>query len=230
MAVYATDFQGGGTFEPVDPPVFLGIEPLLLALLVAIGAILFGLGWMLRNSQTGRDTDAAERIWKAVDEALKAAMKADGGALLGKAQDVDRVIRQQLGATLAVGSGLTTWLDPLSKALEGQRPVSHDHPHDEEPHGHDEGHEGDDAGEHAETTHSGAVTQITVVNAGATHATGSRRHGRGSHGGDGHGASLTRREQDHALRAAIADLNDHWRLKSERIGEMRAAHRELSSD
>ena len=44
------------------------------------------------------------------------------------------------------------------------------------------------------------------------------------------GGDLTPRERDHALRAAIADLNDYWRLKSERIGEMREAHRELSAD
>ncbi len=225
MAVYASDFQGGGVFEPVDPPVFLGLEPLMLALLVAIGAILFWLGWMYRNSQTGRDPDAAERIWKAIDDSLKAAMKADGSALIGRAEEVERTIRRNLGATLAFGEGLGAELKRLDDALDGRRPESHD-PHPE----HDEEEHASDTGEHAESAHSGAVTQITVVNGVREGGTPGRRHSGSGHSGGGHATHLTPRERDHALRAAIADLNDYWRLKSERIGEMRAAHRELSSD
>ncbi len=231
MAVYATDFQGGGTFEPVDPPVFLGIEPLLLALLVAIGAVLFFLGWQLRNSQTRRDPDAAEGIWKAIDDAIKAAMKADGGSLVGKAEDVDRVIRNKLGATLAIANGLNPGLDSLRAALDGRRHVPHAHGHaeshgDHGEHDHDD-HADDDHG--AEDSSSASVTQITVINGNRE----GRRSGTGRGGGGrtpDHGGSLSPRERDHAIRAAIADLNDWWRHKGERIGEMRDAHRELSSD
>ena len=234
MAVYATDFQGGGTFDPVDPPVFLGIEPLLLALLVAIGAVLFFLGWQLRNSQTRRDHDAAESIWKAIDDAIKAAMKADGGSLVGKAEDVDRVIRNKLGATLAIANGLNPGLASLKAALAGRRHMAHSHA---EPHGdhdepaHDDHADGDHGSEAASPT---AVTQITVIN--GVREGGRRSEGEGSggghsgHGGHGSGGPLSPRERDHAIRAAIADLNDWWRHKGERIGEMRDAHRELSSD
>jgi hypothetical protein len=234
VAVYSSDFQGAGTFEPVDPPLFLGIEPLLLALLVVLGAILFWLGWQLRSNQTARDTDAAERIWKAIDDALKTAMKADGSALVGRAEEVERTIRRNLGATLAIGKGLCAGLKSLNAALDGHRPGHHDSHSDPHPE-HDDTEHTDEAGDHTESAHSGAVTQITVVNGvreGGTsgrHPAGSGHSGSGHHGG-GHGAHLTPRERDHALRAAIADLNDYWRLKSERIGEMREAHRELSAD
>lgn len=234
MAVYPTEFQAPDAYEAVDSPVFLGVDPLLLALLVAIGALLFFLGWMLRNSQTRRDPDAAERIWKAIDDALKAAMKADGGSLVGKAEEVERTIQRNLGATLALCKGLCSGLNTLKTALDGRRPGSHDDHHAPES-DHDDAEHGDDAVEHAEATPSGAVTQITVVN-GVREAGGPGRghsgagHSGSGHSGGGHGTHLTPRERDHAIRAAIADLNDHWRHKSERIGEMQAAHRELSAD
>lgn len=231
VAVFASDFQGGGVFEPVEPPVFLGIEPLLLALLLAIGAVLFFLGWQLRNNQTSRDPDAAESIWKAIDDAIKAAMKADGGSLVGKAEDVDRIIRKRLGATLAIAHGLAPGLDSLKSALAGRRHVPHTHPHSEPHDGHDApGHDDpadDDCG--PEASSSTSVTQITVINGvregrrtgGDTPAGGTSRPDSGS---------LSPRDRDHAIRAAVADLNDWWRHKSERMGELRAAHRELSAD
>lgn len=231
MAVHATDFQGGGAFEPVDPPVFLGLDPLFLALLVALGALLFLLGWMLRSGQTRRDPDAADAIWKAIDDALKAAMKADGGALAGKAEDVERVIRKRLGATLSIANGLNPGLASLKAALAGQRHTPHAHAEAHDDHGDHDHDEPADDGHATETSSSTSVTQITVIN-------GVRERGRGGgagggghgHGGHDHGGSLSPRERDHAIRAAIADLNDWWRHKGERIGEMRAAHHELSSD
>lgn len=232
MAVYASDFQGGGVFEPVDPPVFLGLEPLFLALLVALGALLFFLGWMLRNGQTRRDPDAADSIWKAIDDALKAAMKADGGALVGRAEDVDRVIRKRLGATLAIAHGLNPGLDSLKAALEGRRPAPHGHAHADthEDHG-DQGHD-----DHADEDHDvddtslPTVTQITVINGNREARRSGTGHGGSHHTPHAHGGSLSPRERDHAIRAAIADLNDWWRHKEARIGEMRSAHSELSAD
>lgn len=231
MAVHATDFQGGGVFEPVDPPVFLGLDPLFLALLVALGALLFVLGWMLRNSRSSRDPDAAEAIWKAIDDALKAAMKADGGSLAGKAEDVERVIRKRLGATLSLANGLNPGLVSLKAALAGQRHAPHAHAEAHEDHG-DHGHDepGDD-GHATEASSPASVTQITVINGVREGARGGGSGGGGhGHSGPDHGGSLSPRERDHAIRAAIADLNDWWRHKSERIGEMRAAHHELSTD
>lgn len=234
VAVYPTEFQAPVAYEAVDSPVFLGLDPMLLALLVAIGALLFFLGWLLRNSQASRTPDAAERIWKAIDEALKAAMKADGGSLVGRAEEVERTIQRKLGATLALCKGLCSGMNALKTALEGRRPGSPDDHHGTEA-DHDEAEHGDDAGDHAESPPSGAVTQITVVNGvreagGAGRGHSGSRHTGSSHTGGGHSTHLTPRERDHAIRAAIADLNDHWRHKSDRIGEMQAAHRELSAD
>ncbi len=229
MAVYASDFQGGGVFEPVDPPVFLGLEPLFFALLVAIGAILVLLGWHLRGGRTRPASDGAEAIWKAIDDALKAAMKADGGSLTGKAEDVERVIRTKLGATLALGRGLLPGLEALAAALAGRphtpRPLTDpdegtDRPGEDPP---------DEPASDESSSTSATVTQITVINGHPDR--GGSGHGNGGHTpGGGHDRSLSRRERDHAIRAAIADLNDWWSRKDERIQTLRAAHSELSAD
>ena len=39
----------------------------------------------------------------------------------------------------------------------------------------------------------------------------------------------TEAERRQAIRQAVSDLNDHWRLKEARIAEIEAAHRELSA-
>lgn len=231
VAVYPTEFQAPDAYEAVDSPLFLGLEPLLLAILVALGALLFFLGWMVRNAQTRRDPDAAGSIWKAVDDALKAAMKADGGSLVGKAEDVERVIRKRLGATLSIAHGLNPGLASLKAALAGQRHVPHAHAETHDDHD-DPGHDKPaDDGPATESSSSTSVTQITVINGVRERGQGGGPGGGGGgHGGHDHGGSLSPRERDHTIRAAIADLNDWWRDKDARIREMRAAYSELSAD
>ncbi|MBN8529785.1 MAG: hypothetical protein J0M36_11220 [Caulobacterales bacterium] len=232
VPVNGADFDADRGFEPTGPDILFSLPPMMLALLVLLGLALFALGWFLKDAQSPRRRDAADSIWKAVDDALKAAMKADGGSLVGKAEEIQRVIERRLGATVKIAGGLAPGLDALKRALDGRPPDAHaadahdhdDHGNDDHGHGHghDESH-GSGHDEHGAASGHGAVTQITIVNGAAS--------GAGEGGGGSHGpAPLTPRQRDHAIRAAVSDLNERWRDKTARIDEMRAAHRELSAD
>lgn len=233
VPVNGAGFGADPAFEPTGPQVFFSLPPMMLALLTLLGLALFALGWFLKEAQAPRRRDDADSIWKAVDDALKAAMKADGAALIGKAEDLKKVVDKRLGATLKLAGGLAGPVAALTAALQGEAHEPHGHGHDDahghDDHGHDAGHGAGHADSHAaQTRHeAGPVTQVTIIN------------GASAHGGDGHGpdhggghkpSPLTPRERDRALRLAVADLNEHWRHKADRIGELRAAHRELSAD
>lgn len=232
VPVNGADFGADRAFEPAGPDVFFSLPPMMLAALVVLGLALFALGWFLKEAQSPRRADAAEAIWKAVDDALKAAMKADGAALAGRSEDLRKVLAKRLGATLKLEGGLNDLVQGLDRALDGERPEPHGKDH--HPHGQDHGHDDHGHGDHKPhddpgkaNTMAGPVTQVTIIN-GA--------HGRDEKGGhdDHHGphapSPLNPRERDRALRLAVADLNEHWRHKAERISELRAAHRELSAD
>ena len=224
VPVNGADFGADRAFESSGPEVFFSLPPMMLALLAVLGLALFALGWFLKEAQGPRRRDDAEAIWKAVDDALKAAMKADGAALVGRAEDLKKVLSSRLGATLKLAGGLGGLVKALDHALDGEPHEAHDHGHHD--HGHGEAHK-----PHDDHGKPGPVTHVTIIN-------GPPGHGdKGDHGGHGHDdhkphkpASLSPRERDRALRLAVADLNEHWRHKAGRIGELRAACRELSAD
>ena len=227
VPVNGADFGADRAFEPGGPEVFFSLPPMMLAALVVLGLALFALGWFLKEAQGPRRRDDAEAIWKAVDDALKAAMKADGAALVGRAEELKKVLSKRLGATLKLAGGLGGLVTALDHALAGEPHEAHghgDHSHDD--HGHDHHGQGhDDHRPHDDHGKPGPVTHVTIING---------PHGDTSHAHDDHKphkpASLSPRERDRALRLAVADLNEHWRHKAERIGELRAACRELSAD
>ena len=226
VPVNGAEFGAEGAFEPSGPDVFFSLPPMMLALLAVLGLALFALGWFLKDAQGPRRRDDGEAIWKAVDDALKAAMKADGAALVGKAEDLKTVLSKRLGATLKLAGGLGGLVKALDHALEGEPHEAHGHDHGQDDQGHDDhGHGHDDHKPHDDHAKPGPVTHVTIING---------PHGDKSHG---HGdpkphkpSSLSPRERDRALRLAVADLNEHWRHRADRIAELRAACRELSSD
>ena len=129
--------------------------------------------------------------------------------------------------TFGKGPGGSFTSDIVTHVMQGLILKGHAEAHDDHgDHGHDD-HADDDHG--AEESSSASVTQITVINGNRDGRRSGIGHGAGGRNPD-HGGSLSPRERDHAIRAAIADLNDWWRDKDARIGEMRAAHRELSAD
>lgn len=217
---YPADFPAERAFDPVEPEVFLWVDPLIIGALL-LAALAIGLfGWWLGRNQASHDPDAAESIWKAIDDAAKAAMKADNDALPAKAQALKTVIDKKLGKTLKLAGGLK--MKPLNDALAGTGPA---HPNS--------------AGGSGNTVHAGPadaaaaaasagnVTIVSVSGGGATTetpppppppppppATGTR--------------TLTAAERNDALRLAVAAINEHWRHKADRIADLRAAHAELS--
>ena len=220
---YGDDFATVDTAgAPLDPTIMIGADPLfwgavLLALLVA--ALI---GWWLGAGSQSKRGDAAGAIWEAVDDAAKAAMKADTEALPARASELDRVLRDRLGRTLTFGGGLARRVKALSAALKGEidgAPHHHDGdaPDHAAPESHDPAQPGAAPGRPAASA-SGNVT-IVSVHAPSTpvdpHPAGPGRR------------SMTTKERNDALRLAVADFNDYWRHRPAREGEMRAVVAEL---
>ena len=234
---YGADFANADPANaPLDPTIFIGATPFFWgAILLGLAAVLL-LGWYLGAQSSSRRADAAQAIWKAIHDAARSAMGADDNALKGRAEALRRVVEARLGKTLTLAKGLSRQVKKLDDALAGRGPA---HPGGGHGHGHtpDHGGHGPDGG-HGEPAPSGggggggggaATANITIVTGGApdqTHSTG------GGHGPahDPHEMrDLTQREQTGALRLAVAAFNQHWREESLRVGELRAAHAELSN-
>jgi hypothetical protein len=222
---YGDDFATVDTAgAPLDPVIMIGADPMfwgaiLLALLVA--ALI---GWLLAGGSRPRRDDAARPIWDAVDEAAKAAMKADTEALPAHAAHLHRVLRARLGKTLDFGGGLSRCVRALSKAIEGEVDDPHHHDDAASDHGqgddHDHGADADHGHGAGAPSAAGNVTIVSVHAPAAAHAPHGSSHGHGRR-------AMTTRERNHALRLAVADFNDYWRHRSAREAEMRAVIVEL---
>lgn len=231
VPVNGADFGADRAFEASGPDVFFSLPPMMLALLALLGLALFALGWFLKEAQTPRRRDDAEAIWKTIDDALKAAMKADGAALVGQAEALKKVLSTRLGATLKLAGGLGGLVKALDHALDGEPHETHGHgdhghgahAHGPADHGHDDHKAHDDRARPAHD--AGPVTNVTIINGAPGHGDKGGHDDQKPH----KPSPLSPRERDRALRLAVADLNEHWRHKADRIGELRAACRELSA-
>ncbi|WP_269515426.1 hypothetical protein [Brevundimonas subvibrioides] len=215
-AVYAP--SSGGLILDV-PPLVLGIG--LLLLLLAGYA-----GWWLAQRRQPTSASAAAAIWKDIDEAIRAAMTAHSDSLRDKARDLTRTIETRLGRTLTLTGGLTG-LEALDAALdEAPQDDAHAGAHDQHhapDHGggHDDDHDGHDVDASGSTVVIERARHV-VIHAPTPAATPKPGH-------DKPRPAPTEAERRHAIRQAVSDLNDHWRLKEARIAEIEAAHRELSA-
>lgn len=230
---YPRDFQptDPGAFQPVDPVLFLGVHPLLALLVFALAVLLTGAAWREGRRGAAARPDAAEAIWRAIDKACQAAMRANSDALPGQARALRATLDDRLGAVLALADDLSRPLKDLDAALNGRirpdRDPDHGHGHDDHP------------------APPLAPANVTVVSNSHVVIRDSRvehephddghadaaPHGPARnppHGHDNRERDMTGREQADALRAAIAHLNDHWCRRAERIAELRAAARQLS--
>lgn len=218
---YPADFPAERAFDPVQPEVFLWVDPLIIGALL-LAALAIGLfGWWLGRNQASHDPDAAEDIWKAIDDAAKAAMKADNHAIPGKAQALRDVIDKKLGRTLKLAGGLK--LKALDEALKGRGPADgHGHSHAAAHGGHGSHPPAEGGDGHGGSPAAAAnVTIVTVTPpAVAPHAGHAPHHPEHR--------DLTADERNDALRLAVAAINEHWRHKADRIAAIRAAHAELS--
>lgn len=228
------DFAPADSFyEPAQDGLVLGVPPLLLAflliLLLAAGLLGWWLGQKPRNA-AGHDGPA---IWKAVDEAIRATMTAHSNSLVDRAHDLQRVIQNRLGKTLALGAGFA----PLAALDEALADPAGDHGH-----GHDHGHGPDHGGSHdkhdahaddahADKTDLTAARGIVIERAShvVIHQPPRRPTPARPTTPSTPAPPPTEAQRRDAIRKAVSDLNDHWRLKEARIDEIAAAHRELSA-
>ena len=137
---YSDDFATVDTAgAPLDPTIMIGADPMFW------GAILLGLvaaalvGWLIGQPARARRADAAHAIWDAVNDAAKAAMKADTEALPARASELQRVLKARLGKTLAFGGDLGKRARALDAALKGEVDEA-GHAHAGHPPGPDAGH------------------------------------------------------------------------------------------
>lgn len=202
---------------PLDPIIMIGADPVfwgaLLLLLLAAGLA----GYHFGSRSNGRRVDAASSIWEAINEAAKAAMKADTDALPAHATQLQRVLRARLGRTLDFGGALKARVDALDHAIDGESGDDGD------------GGPDDPAGEDAPAARpdtpapaSSAAANVTIVSvhpaAPVSHDPARPKHGR---------RAMSTRQRNDALRLAVAAFNDYWRHRSAREADMRAVVAEL---
>jgi hypothetical protein len=243
---YGADFANADPANaPLNGPLFIGADPLVWgAILLALAAALL-LGWYLGARSNTNRADAAQAIWQAISDAARSAMGADDNALKGKAENLLKVIDSRLGKTLGLVNGLSKQVGNLKKAVKGEvEGEAHGHAGG---HGHGGGHggghgaghgggHGADASAHdahgSHGVHAAPAVTIVNVNAGAT--AHSAAHAPAEHHPPAHNdkpekREMSHREQSDALRLAVAAFNEHWRHEGARVGELRAAHAELSN-
>jgi len=218
---YGDDFAGvDSAGSPLDPTIMIGADPMFwgaIGLALVVAALV---GWLIGQGSRSSRTDAASDIWKTVDDAAKAAMKADTEALPARASELDRVLRARLGKTLGFGGDLTRCVEALAAALKGEvQDPSHGHGHGDHAAGDTHGHGETGAGHGpAAPTPAGSVTIVSVHAPSAPHEPHPPAHGK---------RPMTTKERNDALRLAVADFNDYWRHRSAREGDMRAVVAEL---
>jgi hypothetical protein len=251
---YPQDFATAdpSALEPVDSTLFLGVHPLLLLLLAALVLGLMILAWRAGKGARPTQADAAESIWRAIDRACQAAMTANSDALPGAAKALRTTLSDYLGAVVALADGPAKPLKAIDHALKGRlkeavKPADHDHGHDQPP---KPGH-GDPT--RPDPRHPAAPANVTVVSNSHVVIRGDRVEHGPAQGSEVAvlekpapppspppplppkpeekevERDMTRAEQLAALREAVAQFNDHWCRREERIRELRAAHRQLST-
>lgn len=237
---YGADFANADPANaPLDPTIMIGADPFFWgAILLGLAAALL-LGWYLGARSNTHRADAAQAIWKAIQSAAQSAMASDDNALKGKAEALRKVIQERLGKTLILAGGLSGRIKKLDDAIAGKGPV--------QPGGgsgvgggggqtspRTGGGPGGDAA-HGESGQGGgggggggaaaaAATSVTVVTIGGPTTPVQPPPPTAPTVGD-----LNHREQTDALRLAVAAFNQHWREEAARVGELRAAHAELSN-
>ena len=217
---YGNDFATvDAAGAPLDPTIMIGADPMfwgavLLALLVAAM-----IGWLIGGSSHAKRNDAAGPIWEAINDAAKAAMKADTEALPAIASDLQRVLKARLGKTLAFGGELGKRAGALDKALKGEVDDKGHHPAGHGP-GSDaaQGHNGKGA---SDSGHAAAAASVTIV---SVHAPAASAH---PHPPEHVSRPMSTKERNDALRLAVAAFNDYWRHRAARETEMRAVVAEL---
>ena len=216
---YSDDFAGVDPGAPLDPTIMIGADPMLWGA-IGLGLVVAGLvGWLIGQGGRSKRSDAAHAIWHAINDAAKAAMKADTEALPALASDLQRVLKARLGKTLAFGGELGKCVKALDKALKGEVEDTHGPAHGGPAPAPAAG-QGHGDGEHGHDARPATAANVTI----SVHAPSAPAH---PHPPEHGKRPMSTKERNDALRLAVADFNDYWRHRSAREGEMRAVVAEL---
>jgi len=221
---------------PLDPTIFIGAAPSFwAAILLALAAALLA-GYFFGARARSHGPDAAQTIWKAIHAAAQSAMASDDNALKGRAEALRKIIEERLGKTLKLAGGLAGRIKTLDDAIAGRGRVpagGNPAPPSTRAGGGTGG--GPTAGEPGQggsgaggggggAAAAAAATSVTVVTIGGP--TGQVPPTQPATSPVL--VDLSHREQTDALRLAVAAFSQHWRDEAARVGELRAAHAELS--
>lgn len=174
--------------------------------LALASVVLVGLGLLLGRASRPKARDNAEAIWEAINTAAKVALTADATDLQSRADALRLALERRLGGTARVMGGQSSLYKALVKALEGRTEPA-------------DSNNGEIEGA------SGARTQVVVITGGTAELPSATPN---ADRGARDGGFLSPRARDQALLLAVSDISQHWRQKSARLAELRAAHRELS--
>ena len=213
---YNSDFATGMT--PLDPPVFIGAEPLFLGALL-LGLIVAGLvGWLIRDQMSKSGGKATNAIWTAVDVAARTAMQANTEALPAEAANLRRVIQDRLGKTLSFAGPLGGCVKALDTALKGE---AGDSTPSSIPLGTKAEPEVAKAAQRDGAAAAAASVTIVSVHPQSGHLVPAAPAGKPGK------RPMDTDERNNALRLAVAAFNDHWRHQALREKEMEAVVKEL---
>ena len=219
VPIHPSDFQTvEGFYEPEAAGLLFALDPILLALLLILGAILFGLGW-LWGDQRRQPDDPCEAIYTVIRKASDAALAARRDQVVDRARALQAAIHDRLGDVIALTGGFARPLADLTRALGAHGPADHPHP------------------EAARTSIESLVINAETVTVNGHSAAPDEAHGHGHDDGGHHdgghhdgphgAATLSPRAQVDALRAAIHAFSDHWADKPRRLAELRKARLQL---
>ena len=207
MTDFTPDFAGAAPgYAEVARPLFLGLDPLLAALLACLILIAGIVGWYARDfwPRADDEREVAKAIHARILAAARAARSAESDRLIEKARALKSTVEDLLGEVLELAK-LAGPIGDVTKALEGKAAAKPAAP----------------APAATTPAPTSAPTQnqsvnVTVVTAPAPSPAAPPSPG------------MTAKEQLDELDRAVRAFHDHWSVGEKRIGELIAARRQLS--
>lgn len=207
MTDFTPDFAGAPNgYEDVAGPLFLGLDPLLAALLLALIVLAGFIGFRLGDRRKGPDGDeeaVAKAIHERVLKAARDALSAESTLLVDKARALKDLVEDQLGQVKSLGGGLSGPMTAINTALEGKRPAPK-------------------PGAAATSPPPvGSTAQNQTINVTVNAVLPPAQPSPPS-------ADLTTREQIDELARAVRVFHDWWSRRKDRVNELIGARRQLS--
>ncbi|HEV7228894.1 hypothetical protein [Brevundimonas sp.] len=208
MTDFTPDFGGAPSgYEDVAGPLFLGLDPLMAALLAGLIALAGVIGFLMGRGGGGSDGDeeaVAKAIHKRVLKSAKEALSAESDRLVEKARALKDLVEDQLGQVKSLGGGLSGPMTAITNALEGKRPAAKPA-----------------AAAAATASPAASTTQNQTINVTVNAVPPPAPPPPPS--GD-----LTGKEQIDELAKAVRAFHDWWSRKDDRVKELVGARRQLS--